>query len=143
MNEQLIRKRSGFTLIELLLVLAILGAIMAMVVPDLLNRQTYANVDATRGSIAGAEKAVEMYSIDHLGKYPTSAEGFQVLVSRQSQDKRWRGPYLESKPKDAWGNPLTYVYPPRNNNGKFDIISAGPDGKHGTSDDIGNWETDQ
>lgn len=136
------RTHSGFTLIELLLVLAILGAIMAMVVPDLLNRQTYANQDATRGSIAGAEKAVEMYSIDHLGTYPPSSDGFAILIQDQSQDKRWRGPYLATKPKDAWGNALKYEYPARKSSGKFDIISAGPDGQHGTDDDIGNWEND-
>ena len=136
------RTSGGFTLIELLLVLAILGAIMAMVVPNLLDRQTYANVDTTRGSIAGAQKAIEMYSIDHLGQYPTSSEGFSVLMNAPSQDNRWRGPYLESLPKDAWGNSLKYEFPGRKNSKKFDIVSAGPDGQHGTEDDIGNWEQD-
>lgn len=35
-------RRTGFTLVEVLLVLAILGAIAAMVVPDLLSRQNKA-----------------------------------------------------------------------------------------------------
>jgi general secretion pathway protein G len=133
-------RRGGFTLIELLLVLAILGVIMAMVVPNLMDRQKYANIDATRGSIAGAEQAVKMYSIDHLGSYPTSQQGFEVLIERPTQGKRWRGPYLDSLPTDAWGNPLKYEFPGRKNPAKFDVSSAGPDGQHGTEDDIGNWE---
>ena len=134
------RNNRGFTLIELLLVLAILGAIMAMVVPNLLSRQKYANIDTTKGSISGVEKAIEMYSIDHLGKYPTANEGLSVLMN--SKDKRWRGPYLKSVPKDAWGNPLKYEFPGRKNSDGFDIFSAGPDGQHGTDDDIGNWDLD-
>lgn len=136
------KNNDGFTLIELLLVLAILGVIMAMVVPNLLNRQNYANIDATRGSIAGVEKAIEMYSIDHMGTYPTSAQGFEVLVGSPSRDKRWRGPYLKKLPLDAWGNGLKYESPGRKNQDGFDIVSAGPDGRFGTGDDIGNWDTE-
>ncbi|MCC6508418.1 MAG: type II secretion system major pseudopilin GspG [Pirellulaceae bacterium] len=133
--------RSAFTLMELLLVLAILGVIMAMVVPELLGRQKYANIDATQISVRGAEQALKMYAVDHLGSMPSTAEGFAVLVqSKGSQDKRWRGPYLERLPADAWGTELKYEFPGRHNSTGFDVTSAGPDKTFGTDDDIGNWQ---
>ena len=132
--------RLAFTLIELLLVLAILGVIMSMVIPNLLGRQKYANIDATKGSIKGAEQALRMYALDHLGEFPTTSEGFSILVKSPGQnDSRWRGPYLNSIPTDAWGAPLTYQYPGRHNQEEFDISSRGPDKIAGTADDIGNW----
>ena len=133
-------KRSAFTLIELLLVLAILGVIMSMVVPNLLGRQKYANIDATRGSVKGAEQAVRMYALDHLGEYPSMAEGFRVLIEApRSNDSRWRGPYLSSFPQDAWGNDLLYQFPSKHAPSEFDVYSAGPDKAPGTEDDIGSW----
>ncbi len=132
--------RTAFTLIELLLVLAILGVIMSMVIPNLLGRQKYANIDATRGSVKGAEQAVRMYALDHLGEYPTTTEGFRVLVEApRSNDTRWRGPYLTSTPQDAWGNDLVYQFPSKHPPSEFDVFSCGPDKSPNTSDDIGSW----
>ena len=132
--------RSGFTLMEVLLVLAILGVIMSMVVPQLLGRQAHASVDATRLSIRGVEQALKLYMLDHGGNFPTANEGLRVLVEAPGQrDPRWRGPYLEQLPLDAWGMPLGYSFPGRHNKQKFDIVSSGPDRQPGTDDDLGTW----
>lgn len=56
-HPRVVRNRRGFTLMEVLLVLAILGVIAAMVVPQLLGRQQKANEDAARMSIHGLEQA--------------------------------------------------------------------------------------
>ncbi len=131
----------GFTLIELLLVLAILGVMMAMVIPNLMGRQQHANVDVTRSSIAGIEQAIQMYQLDHQGKIPASRDGLDVLVASNNQrDKQWRGPYLKKIPVDAWGTPFEYAVPGKQNPKGYDVVSAGPDRQHGTADDIGNWE---
>ena len=135
------RRGRGFTLIEVLLVLAIMGAIMSMVVPRLLGRQRHANVDATRISIRGVEQALKLYALDHGGEYPSTGDGLQRLVqSPDARDFRWRGPYLEKPPVDAWGSQIDYIFPGRNNPGGFDVVSPGPDRVSGTADDIGNWE---
>jgi general secretion pathway protein G len=136
-------KRRGFTLIEVLLVLAILGVIAAMVVPQLLGRQKKANIDATRLSITGVEQALDLYAVDHSGEYPTTAEGLESLISHPNNDEKWNGPYLkETKvPVDAWGRPLQYEYPGQHNaqGTKPDISSGGVDKAFGTEDDITNW----
>lgn len=137
--------RAAFTLMEVLLVLAILGVIAAMVVPQFVGRQEQASIDATGVSIKGIEQALKLYQLDHGGSYPTTAEGLQVLVSAPSNDPKWKGPYLEELPKDAWGKPFQYQYPPQHNTAakKPDIWSSGLDQSNNTGDDISNWSKAQ
>ena len=133
-------RRSGFTLMEVLLVLAILGVIMSMVVPRVLGRQQHANADATRLSIRGVEQSLKLYALDHGGTFPPSGDGLSILQEAPSQrDPRWRGPYLDQSPLDAWGSPLSYEFPGRRNPKSYDIQSPGPDRVPNTDDDIGNW----
>lgn len=134
------RRRSGFTLIEVLLVLAILGVIMSLVVPRMLGRQKYASEDATRVSIHGVQQALKLYSVDHGGAFPASGDGLTALLEKPGNDRRWRGPYLEEVPRDAWGGEIVYVNPGRRNADGVDVISPGADGTLGTADDIGNWK---
>jgi general secretion pathway protein G len=42
-------------------------------------------------------------------------------------------------PTDPWHNPYIYYFPGKHNPSGYDLLSAGPDGKEGTADDIGNW----
>ena len=134
-------QRSAFTLMEVLLVLGILGVIMAMVVPRLLGRQKEAYNDVARASLSGLSDALKLYSLDHAGDFPTSAQGLQALLKAPSgRDPAWKGPYLEKEPVDPWGTPLAYRSPGTKNVDSFDISSAGPDHIHGNQDDIGNWQ---
>ena len=131
--------RRAFTLIEVLLVLAILGVIAGLAVPRLMGRQNHANIDATRLTIKGVEQALKIYAIDHLGALPSSQSGLQALLTAPSSNSRhWRGPYLDSLPKDAWGRALTFTAPGKLHPQGYDIVSSGPDGLFGTADDISN-----
>ena len=66
---------AGFTLTEVLLVLAILGVIAAMVVPNLLGQQQVANIRATKMNIKGFEDAVSQYAIANDGVITLTADG--------------------------------------------------------------------
>ena len=77
-------RRAGFTLVEVLLVLAILGAIAAMVVPDLLSRQNKAQSDSVLISIKATEQALKMYAIDHGGKWPKCEMAIKTLLEARS-----------------------------------------------------------
>ena len=137
------QKRRGFTLIEVLLVLGIMGIIMAMVVPRMLGRQQHASIDATRVSIEGLTQALRLYSLDHHGRFPTTADSLEVLVADPGgRDKKWRGPYLDRTPQDGWGSEFMYWCPGIHNKETFDISSAGPDGVFGNADDVNNWDDD-
>jgi general secretion pathway protein G len=141
-------RRRGFTLTEVLLVLAIIGVIAAMVVPQLLGRQKDALVRATRTSIKGLEDACKQYAIDNSAEFPTgsSDEVLNLLMNPgQNADGRAISPYLEQLPKDAWGQQLFYEYPNTKvqNASKPAIWSAGPNKQNedGAGDDVTNWQS--
>lgn len=58
-------KKRGFTLIELLIVVAIIGILAAIAVPNFMNAQVRAKVARVYSDMNAIEKAQEMYRIDH------------------------------------------------------------------------------
>ncbi|MFP6767774.1 MAG: type II secretion system major pseudopilin GspG [Planctomycetaceae bacterium] len=137
------QRRHGFTLLEVLLVLAILIAIAAMVVPNLIGRGDEANKDITRINIANFEKAAQMYRIDNK-RWPEGGvqEVLELLMENIDDQGRQRAPYLEKIPMDAWDQPLLYEYPTQQvgNTDRPLIYSLGPNGIEGGDDDITNLD---
>lgn len=112
----------GFTLIELLIVMVILGLLASLVAP-----QMFSKVESSRRGTASAQMQMLATSLDayrlDVGKYP---ENLNELT--QSTNKKWDGPYLpRDVPLDPWGNPYIYRFP--GNNGQFDLLSLGADGR--------------
>ena len=59
----------GFTLIELLIVVAIIGILAAIAVPNFLNAQVRAKIGRAVSDLKSIETALEMYKMD-TGDYP-------------------------------------------------------------------------
>jgi len=81
---------------------------------------------------------LEMFKIIS-GRYPTIAEGLNALIMRPPNipgaADDW--PLLQGGvPLDPWGHSYIYRCPSTRPNQDFDLLSAGPDGKEGTADDI-------
>ena len=132
-------RKNGFTLIELMLVVIIIGALSAMVLPRLVGRSEQARVSATKADIkANIATGLKLYELDN-GAFPTSDEGLDALFSEPSSAVNWNGPYLESKPIDPWGREYQYESPGDHRPQDYDLYSLGKDGKEG-GDDIGNWD---
>ena len=130
----------AFTLVEIMLVVAILGILAALVIPKIAGKSQEARVTAANTDIkSGIKSALDSYNVD-MGTYPSS---LQDLISPPHNARNWHGPYFDppTLPTDPWGNPYIYSYPGKHNPTSYDLSSAGPDGKPGTSDDIGNWQT--
>ncbi len=139
-------RRLGFTLTEVLLVLAIIGVIAAMVVPNLIGNQQKANIQAAKLTIKSMEDAVNQYAIGNAGEFPQgSRDEVITLLTTVTQDADGRNvpPQLTQIPKDPWQQILYYEYPTSKvpNGTKPAIWSSGPNrtNEDGGGDDVNNW----
>ena len=134
--------RRAFTLIELMLVVVIISALAAMVVPRLAGRSQEALRGVAEADIKGnISLALKLYEVDN-GRYPSTEQGLQALITKPTsppQPKSWKGPYLEQEPLDPWRKPYAYRYPGGHPPHDYDLSSLGPDGVQ-SEDDIQNWE---
>lgn len=142
-RERRVPRLRGFTLIELMLVIVIIGALAAMVVPRLAGRSEEARIGAARADIKGnLSLALRLYEVDN-GRYPSTEQGLAALMSQPTSPpapEHWKGPYIEHEPVDPWKTPYVYRYPGSHPPRDYDLFSAGPDGKEGSEDDIANWQ---
>jgi general secretion pathway protein G len=124
------RRRAGFTLVEMLVVLAIIGSIVGLVGPRVLNYLAESKVKTAQIQMANLSSALELFYLD-AGRYPATEEGLGALVQRPANAAAWNGPYLKTGglPKDPWGH--DYLYRAPGQNGPFDIGSLGPEGREG------------
>src|ERR1700761_7133297 len=120
----------GFTLVEMLVVITIIGLIMSLVGPRVLNYLSESKVKAARIQIQSFSSALDLFYLD-AGRYPSSAEGLGALVRPTGGTAAWNGPYLKGAtvPNDPWGTP--YVYRSPGEHGVYDIVSLGADGQEG------------
>ena len=121
-------RRDGFTLVEMLVVITIIGLIMALVGPRVLNYLSESKVKAARIQIESFSSALDLFYLDN-GRYPSSSEGLPALVQRPANSASWNGPYLKtgSVPADPWGRP--YIYRSPGNHAPYEIASYGPSGE--------------
>ena len=133
---------------EILVVLVIMGLLISVVAPTVLNRADEARVQKAQADFKAIETALKIYRLDNY-VYPTTEQGLEALVEKSNLDPGPRnfkaGGYLEELPIDPWGRPYLYLSP--GEHGAVDIYSLGADGLSGgeeQSADIGNWtEQDQ
>ncbi|HEY0568881.1 MAG TPA: type II secretion system major pseudopilin GspG [Xanthobacteraceae bacterium] len=135
------RHEQGFTLVEILVVITIIGLIMGLIGPRVLNYLTESKAKAARIQIESLASALDLYFLDN-GRYPSSAEGVTALVQRPPSAAAWNGPYLKGGvvPTDPWGKP--YLYRSPGQHGTYDLSSYGADGQEGgtgAAADVTNW----
>jgi general secretion pathway protein G len=132
----------GFTLIEILVVITIIGLLMSLVGPRVLNYLSESKVKAAAIQIQSFENSLDLFYLD-LGHYPTTSEGLAALVQRPVGETGWNGPYLQKGyvPNDPWGRPYRYRSP--SEHGPYEIVSLGSSGREGgtgTAIAIKSWE---
>ena len=143
-NSKAANGEAGFTLIEMMVVIAIIGVLAALVVPRIMGRPDEARITAAKQDIGTINQALKLYRLD-VGRYPTTEQGIKALVEKPTAEpvpQNWKaGGYLDSLPKDPWGNPYQYANP--GTKGEIDVFSFGADGKAGgtgSDADLGNWQ---
>lgn len=131
----------AFTLVEIMLVVIIIAALSAMVVPRLVGRSDQAKVAVARSDIEGhLATALKLYELDN-GFFPTTQQGLSALRNKPSSSPvpgNWNGPYIEKDPVDPWGQSYVYVSPGKHRP-DYDLYSKGKD-TNSEEDDIVNWE---
>ncbi len=135
-------RQGGFTLIEMLVVIAIMGMIMALVGPRVLNYLSDSRVKSAKIQIQSFSAALDLFYLD-AGRYPTAAEGLEALVHPVSGIAAWNGPYIKGGkvPTDPWGN--AYVYRVPGERSVYEIRSLGSDGQEGGSGVAADLASDQ
>src|SRR6202161_1594519 len=78
----------GFTLVEMLVVITIIGLIMALVGPRVLNYLSEAKAKAARIQIESFSSTLDLFYLD-TGRYPSSTEGLGALVERPGNVQGW------------------------------------------------------
>ena len=132
-------RRSAFTLIELLLVMVILVILASIVVPKMTGYSERARKSRATAEIGSFKTALQAFEVD-CGRFPTSDEGLHALVQAPSGVQNYKqGGYMDEIPMDPWGHAYIYKCPGQHHPDGFDVLSMGPDGHEGGSDDIGNW----
>ncbi|MBU6456583.1 MAG: type II secretion system major pseudopilin GspG [Bradyrhizobium sp.] len=122
----------GFTLIEMLVVITIIGLIMGLIGPRVLNYLSESKVKAAKIQMQSFSSALDLFNLD-AGRYPSADEGLAALVRRTPGTSAWNGPYLKggNVPNDPWNHP--YIYRTPGEHAPYDIISYGSDGQEGGS----------
>lgn len=98
------RKEKGFTLIELLIVVAIIGIIAAIAIPNLLNAIQRGKQKRTMGDLRTSATAIEAYAVDN-NAYPTQATQGNVSQIATHLEPT----YIKAIPTtDGWNNDIEY-----------------------------------
>ena len=121
---------AGMTLIEILVVLVLIGIVMGILGGNFIGKGEKAKADAAKIEIGQVGQTLDLYKLE-IGRYPTTQEGLNALITAPAGVTNWNGPYWKKTtvPKDPWGNEYKYVSPAPN--APYEISSLGADGKEG------------
>ena len=122
----------GFTLVEMLVVITIIGLIMGLIGPRVLNYLSESKVKAAKIQLQSFASALDLFYLD-AGRFPSTSEGLAALVKQTPGVSAWNGPYLRggNVPNDPWSH--GYVYRSPGEHSPYDILSYGSDGQEGGS----------
>lgn len=140
------RDKRGFTLIELLIVVAIIGIIVAIAIPNLLNAIQRAKQKRTMADMRSIGTAAEAYAVD-TNQYPAAAASWALpsgmsmpsVTLTSGVQASLQPTYIRTMPlKDGWNSWFLYV----TNASHQDYIIASA-GKNGTTESfLGGPTTD-
>ena len=130
-------RQQGFSLAELMVVIVIIGLLVTIVVPNVLQKLNVAQGGTAKATIAAISGALDEYAVANGGNYPESLE---ELVTPDENGYT----YLKARrvPLDPWRQEFQYD-PPSGSERRARVYTLGRDGSPGgTGDnaDIDNWD---
>jgi len=133
------RYDKGFTLIELMIVVVILGILATMVMPKVLSKPEQARRTKAMVDSRSIQSALALFKTD-TGRFPTTSEGLQALVTNPGVPGYDKDGYLERVPADPWGRQYVYISPGIHSK-DYDLVSCGKDGEGGGTGDNADVES--
>ncbi len=122
----LLKNRKGMTLIEIMIVIAIIGSIAALLLPNVVGQLDKSKQKEARIQLTQIVNALSMYYTD-CGKYPQTLEG---LTKEDPNCSNWGPqPYYAKSLKDSFGHDLVYEL----DGSEYTLKSLGKDGREGGS----------
>lgn len=116
-------RRHAFTLTEMMIVVLIIGMVLGLVAPALLDRLEVANQRTAKSQIKLIGQMLDNYYLD-LHEYPSKIDD----LVRDPGKPKWKGPYVQGGvlPKDPWDNDYQYQSPGRDGR-PYEVWSYGKD----------------
>lgn len=122
----LLKNRKGMTLIEIMIVIAIIGSIAALLLPNVVSQLDKSKTKEAKIQLTQIVSALSMYYTD-CGKYPETLEG---LTKADPNCSNWGPqPYYTKSLKDPFNNPIVYEL----DGSEYTLKSLGKDGREGGS----------
>ena len=126
-------RRPGFSLVEIMIVVAVIGMLAAIAIPQVVNQMHKARIHQAEADLTLIASGVNCLTSD-TGMYP-SVEGEPIhyisepgsTINAEVEDlstpnagllscpittnrfgPKWQGPYLQEMPPDPWGRPYFF-----------------------------------
>lgn len=123
--------RSGFSLFEMVIVAGIIGALLAFIIPQILQYQKSSKIKTAQNTLLQIKQSITLYEGD-TGKLPSTLKDLVILPQDPEITAKWiDGGYMGGKkqmPKDPWQNPYQYKLTPDGEH-QYELYSWGPDGR--------------
>lgn len=108
--------RKGFTLVEIMIVVAIIGLLAAIAIPNFVKARAKAQTEACIANLKQIEGAIQVWAVDK-GKSDTDAVAMTDLVPD----------YIRSEPFCPASNKTAYVLATVADRPKCPVVAANPD----------------
>jgi len=134
-------RSAGFTLLEMVIVLGIIALIIGGAMGLMGKVSDGAKIQRVEGDFNSITSALKMYKVNN-GTYPSQQQGIRALVDKPSsspEPRRWTR-LMDRVPLDPWGNEYGYLFPGRKDKTEFELVSKGPDGVDGGTDDLSSQD---